>query len=137
MADIKTGDIVLVDLSNAVGHQQGGIRPAVVVSNNVGNCKSPTVTILPGTSQRIKSTLPTHAHFDADEIKGLTKQTTFEAESEITIDKRQIRKYIAHMTDEQLERIADAMLFATPLILKAFNKGTHFSERFEKIANFS
>ena len=137
MADIKTGDIILVDLTNAIGHQQGGIRPAVVVSNNVGNCKSPTVKILPGTSQRTKSNLPTHAHFEADEIEGLTKQTTFEAESEMTIDKRQIKKYISHMTDEQLEKIADAMLFATPLILTAFNRGTHFSERFKKVANFS
>ena len=58
-----TGDLVLVDLSNNIGHQQGGKRPAVIVSNNVGNAVSPMVEVLPLTTKRYKSTLPTHVDF--------------------------------------------------------------------------
>ena len=135
--NVKTGDVLLVDLSNAIGHQQGGTRYAVIVSNNLGNRVSPTVEILPGTSQRDNSTLPTHAHFEAGEIQGLPKGTTFEAESKWTINKFQIIKFVTHLSDSQMERIATAMLFATPVVIKAVRSGVHQSKYFEKILNYS
>ena len=135
--NIKTGDVLLVDLSNAIGHQQGGTRYAVVVSNNIGNMKSPTIEVLPGTSQRNNSKLPTHAHFEPGEINGLPRGTTFEAESKWIINKFQIIKHVAHLTDAQLDKIAEAMLCATPLVLRAVENGVCESPKFQKIIRFT
>ena len=134
---IRTGDVLLIDFSNAIGHQQGGIRYAVVVSNNIGNINSPTIEVLPGTSKRTGSRMPTHAHFEAGEISGLPDGTTFEAESKWTVNKFQIKKKVAHLTDEQLDRIATAMLYATPIVIKAVANGIHNTERFKKISDFT
>lgn len=133
---VKTGDVVLVSLPNAIGHQQGGTRYAVVVSNNIGNLNSPTVEIIPATTKRNKSTLPTHAHFKAGEITGLPQDTTFEAESKWIVNKYQIIKKVSRLSDPQLEKIAAAMLMATPLIVKAFDRNIHTTKQFQKVLNF-
>lgn len=135
--EIKTGDVVRITLPNAIGHQQGGERYGVVVSNNIGNKNSPTVEILPGTTKRDNSTLPTHAHFEAGEIIGLSQNTTFEAESKWVINKFQIIEIVGHLNNDQLEKIAAAMIMATPLVIKAFESGVHKTQRFQKILNFS
>jgi mRNA-degrading endonuclease toxin of MazEF toxin-antitoxin module len=135
--NVKTGDVIRITLPNAIGHQQGGERYAVVVSNNIGNKVSPTVEVLPGTTKRDDSTLPTHAHFKAGEIQGLPRNTTFEAESQWVINKFQIIEIVGHLSDKQLERIATAMIMATPLVLKAFESNVHKTQRFQKILNFS
>lgn len=135
--NVKTGDVIRITLPNAIGHQQGGERYAVVVSNNIGNKVSPTVEVLPGTTKRDDSTLPTHAHFKAGEIQGLSRNTTFEAESQWVINKFQIIEIVGHLSDKQLERIATAMIMATPLVLKAFESNVHKTQRFQKILNFS
>lgn len=134
--NVKTGDVVLVSLPNAIGHQQGGTRYAVVVSNNIGNRNSPTVEIIPGTTKRNNSTQPTHAHFKAGEIAGLKQDTTFEAESKWIINKYQIMKIVSKLTEPQLEKIAIAMLMATPMVIKAFDKNIHTTKQFQKVLNF-
>lgn len=131
---IKTGDIVYVDLPNNIGHQQGGRRYGVVVSNNIGNCNSPTVEILPSTTKRTGN-MPTHAVFAAGEIKELSKPTVFEAESKWTINKFQILKVVSHLNKEQMNRIAEAMIYATPCIVSAFYNGVHETPKFQYIAS--
>lgn len=109
----RTGDVVYVDF-NGIGSQQCGKRYAVIVSNNIGNRFSPTVQVLPATTKRNNSNLPTHAHFEAGEC-GLPKQTVFLAESIQTINKFQILNTTGEMNSEQLNRVATAMLFALPI----------------------
>ena len=129
----KTGDLVLVELKNNIGHQQGGVRPAVIVSNNVGNKVSPTVEILPLTTKRTQSNIPTHVDFKAADVEGLSKDSTVEAESKWVINKFQILKKLGRFTDEQLERIACAMVFATPIVIKAFELGIQDTSLFKRI----
>lgn len=130
---IKTGDVVFVKIPNGIGSQQTGERYAVVVSNNIGNKHSPTVEIMPGTTKRNNSKLPTHARFSAGEC-GLPFDTVFEAEAKWTVNKFQIQNIIGHMNDSQLERIAVAMVYATPIVMKAFDKGVQHTKTFEKIS---
>lgn len=130
----KTGDVVLVNIPNGIGHQQSGTRVAVIVSNNIGNKNSPMVEILPGTTKRCDSSLPTHAHFTAGEC-GLMYDTVFEAESKWVVNKFQIIKTIGKMDTGQLERIAVAMLYAVPMVCMALNSDIQKDERFLKIAN--
>lgn len=130
---VKTGDVVLVTIPNSIGHQQGGTRYAVVVSNNIGNSKSPTVEVLPSTTKR-DGKMPTHAMFKAGEIEGLNRDTVFEAESKWTVNKFQILQVITSLTEEQMKRIAEAMLYATPCIIVAFENGIHLTEKFKKIS---
>lgn len=129
-----TGDLVLVDLSNNIGHQQGGKRPAVIVSNNVGNAVSPMVEVLPLTTKRYKSTLPTHVDFKAEEVEGLAHDSTVEAESKWVINKWQIIKKLGSFTEEQLDKIAVAMVYATPIVIKAFEAGVHNTLLFKKLS---
>lgn len=133
--NIRTGDVVLCDLPNNIGHQQGGTRYGVVVSNNIGNKLSPTVEILPSTTKRTGSQ-PTHAFFRAGEISGVPYDTTFEAESKWTINKFQILKVVSHLSEEQLERIAEAMIYATPCILSAFENGVYKTQKFQYVSNY-
>lgn len=130
-----TGDLVLVDLSNNIGHQQGGKRPAVIVSNNVGNAVSPMVEVLPLTTKRNNSELPTHVTFKASEVEGLKRDSTVEAESKWVINKWQILKKLGTFNDEQLDKIATAMVYATPIVIKAFQAGVHNTDLFRKTSN--
>ena len=129
----KTGDLVLVKLTNNIGHQQGGIRPAVIVSNNIGNKVSPMVEILPITTKRQKSNIPTHVDFCADEVDGLVRDSTVEAESKWVINKYQIVKRLGRFTDAQLELIACAMVYATPIVIKAFQLGIQNTDTFKYV----
>lgn len=130
-----TGDILLVDFYNSVGHQQSGVRPALVVSNNVGNARSEMLEVLPITTKRNNSRQPTHVTIKADTTNGLRYDSTIEAEGKIPINKFQVRKRIGHLTDDQLELVAMAMVYATPIVVKAFNKGVHNTDLFLKLLN--
>jgi len=129
----RMGDIVLVDIPNNIGHQQGGIRPAVVVSNNIGNSVSPTIKVLPITTKRTISKQPTHVHFKKGTVVGLIKDSTVEAESTWVINKWQIKKRLGRFSDEQLDKIAYAMVFADPLVVRAFDKGIRTDTEFVKL----
>ena len=80
----RTGDVVFADFTG-IGSQQVGKRYAVIVSNNIGNRFSPTIQVLPATTKRNNSNLPTHAHFAAGEC-GLPKETVFLAEMYISFN---------------------------------------------------
>lgn len=133
----KSSMVVLVDFCNTVGHQQRGIRPAVIVSNNKGNKYSPTVKVLPCTSKRDNSNLPTHAKFLQGEVSCLKTNSTFEAENEIVINKTQIIKILGQLTESQMEKIAIAMAYSTPIVFKAFLKGIQNTQQFKNIFLYS
>lgn len=123
-----------MNFSNSIGHQQGGIRPAVVVSNNVGNNVSPMIEVLPITTKRGSSVLPTHAKFYSGEVDCLKYDSTVEAESKWVINKWQVIKQMGSFSEEQLDRIATAMVYATPIVIKAFKNGIHNTKTFQKIS---
>lgn len=131
---LRTGDVVIINVENNIGSQQGGIRPAIIVSNNIGNKHSSTIKVLPGTTKRHNSNLPTHIHFSASEVTCLSKDTTFEAESSWVINKFQIMKKIGTLTETQLNKVAIAMAYDTPLVLLAFQNNIQNTETFQRIS---
>ena len=90
---VKRGDIYYADLSPVVGSEQGGVRPVLIVQNDVGNRYSPTVIAAAITSQRDKSKLPTHIEIDSQTC-GLSKDSIVLLEQIRTIDKKRLKEKI-------------------------------------------
>ena len=88
--DIRRGDIYYADLRPVVGSEQGGIRPVVILQNNVGNRHSPTVIAAAITSRKGKHKLPTHVNLDAP-VPGLYRDSIILLEQLRTIDKSRLR----------------------------------------------
>lgn len=88
---VKRGDVFYADLSPVVGSEQGGVRPVLVIQNDIGNKYSPTVIIAAVTSQINKAKLPTHIEISGDEY-GLNKDSVILAEQVRTIDKRRLKE---------------------------------------------
>lgn len=105
---IKRGDIFYADLSPVIGSEQGGIRPVLIVQNDIGNKYSPTVIAAAITSQINKAKLPTHIEISAQEY-GLAKDSVILLEQIRTIDKKRIREKIGHLDDELMEEVNDAI----------------------------
>ena len=98
---IRRGDIFYADLNPVVGSEQGGIRPVLVVQNNVGNKHSPTVIIVPISSLR-KKNLPVHIQIRCSE---LPKNSTILVEQIRTIDRSRLRKYVGSLNRELMNEI--------------------------------
>lgn len=105
---IRRGDIYYADLSPVVGSEQGGIRPVLIVQNNVGNKNSPTVIAAAITSQINKAKLPTHIEINADEY-GLQKDSVILLEQIRTIDKKRLREKIGHLDAKSMRRVNTAI----------------------------
>lgn len=105
---VKRGDIFYADLSPVVGSEQGGVRPVLIVQNDVGNKFSPTVIISAITSQINKAKLPTHIEITADEY-GLAKDSVILLEQIRTIDKRRLKEKIGRLDEELMQMVDDAL----------------------------
>lgn len=105
---IKRGDIFYADLSPVVGSEQGGVRPVLIVQNDIGNKYSPTVIAAAITSQINKAKLPTHIEISAQEY-GLAKDSVILLEQIRTIDKKRLREKIGHLDDELMEKVNEAL----------------------------
>lgn len=112
---VKRGDIFYADLSPVVGSEQGGVRPVLVVQNDVGNKFSPTVIIAAITSQINKAKLPTHIEISADDY-GLAKDSVILAEQIRTIDKKRLRERIGRLDDELIEGVDSALAVSLGLM---------------------
>ena len=112
---VKRGDIFYADLSPVIGSEQGGIRPVLVVQNDVGNKYSPTIIVSAITSQINKAKLPTHVEINALEY-GLTKDSVVLLEQIRTIDKRRLREKLGHFDEEMMNKVDDALLISFGLI---------------------
>ena len=95
---IKRGDMFYADLSPVVGSEQGGIRPVLVIQNNIGNKYSPTVIVSAITSQANKNKLPTHIELDSSEF-GLKSDSIILAEQIRTLDKSRLKEKIGHIDE--------------------------------------
>ncbi len=105
---VKRGDIYYADLSPVVGSEQGGLRPVLIVQNDVGNKYSPTVIAAAITSQISKAKLPTHIDVFADSY-GLAKDSVILLEQIRTIDKKRLKEKMGHLDDALMSRVDDAI----------------------------
>ena len=98
---IKRGDMFYADLSPVVGSEQGGIRPVLIIQNDMGNKYSPTVIAAAITSQMNKTKLPTHIEINSENC-GLKNDSVVLAEQIRTIDKSRLKEKIGHIEDENI-----------------------------------
>ena len=108
---VKRGDIYYADLSPVIGSEQGGIRPVLIVQNDIGNKFSPTVIAAAITSQKEKSRLPTHIQLPSEEC-GLSRDSVVLLEQIRTIDKKRLREKICWL-DETLMRKTDRAIMVS------------------------
>ena len=105
---VKRGDIYYADLSPVVGSEQVGIRPVLIVQNDVGNRYSPTVIAAAITSQREKAKLPTHIEVCGENC-GLAKNSVVLLEQIRTIDKRRLKEHMGTLDDNSMNLINRAL----------------------------
>lgn len=108
---IKRGELYYADLSPVVGSEQGGVRPVLVVQNDVGNKHSPTIIAAAVTSKINKAKLPTHIELSAIDY-GLTKDSVVLLEQIRTIDKRRLKERIGELPKTTMLRVDDALLIS-------------------------
>ena len=106
--NVKRGDIYFADLSPVIGSEQGGVRPVLVVQNNVGNKYSPTIIIAAITSQINKARLPTHVEINAPDF-GLPKDSVVLLEQIRTIDKKRLREKIGKFDEDMMKLVDEAL----------------------------
>ncbi|RHO52282.1 type II toxin-antitoxin system PemK/MazF family toxin [Ruminococcaceae bacterium AM07-15] len=107
-SNVRRGDIYYADLSPVVGSEQGGMRPVLIVQNNVGNRYSPTVIAAAITSQLNKAKLPTHIEIEA-RTYGLSKDSVILLEQVRTLDKRRLREKMGRLDEQVMGQVDDAI----------------------------
>ena len=105
---VRRGDIFYADLSPVIGSEQGGLRPVLIVQNDVGNKYSPTVIAAAITSKMSKTHLPTHIDIYADKV-GLARDSVILLEQIRTIDKRRLREKMGHLDDSVMRDVNQAI----------------------------
>ncbi len=106
--NIRRGDIYYADLSPVVGSEQGGLRPVLIVQNDVGNKYSPTVIAAAITSKMGKTKLPTHIDIPS-EGAGLAKDSVILLEQVRTIDKRRLKEKMGHLDEATMSSVNNAI----------------------------
>ncbi len=114
---IKRGELYYADLSPVVGSEQGGVRPVLVVQNDVGNRYSPTVIAAAITSQINKAKLPTHIELSAVDY-GLSKDSVVLLEQIRTLDKKRLKERIGELPTSTMERVNTALLISLGFLEK-------------------
>ena len=108
---IHRGDIYYADLRPVVGSEQGGVRPVLIIQNDIGNKHSPTVICAAITSQMNKAKLPTHVELDSSRY-ALVKDSVVLLEQLRTIDKKRLRDKVCHLDREILRKVERALLIS-------------------------
>ncbi|GEL07608.1 type II toxin-antitoxin system PemK/MazF family toxin [Salisediminibacterium halotolerans] len=112
---VKRGDVYFADLSPVVGSEQGGVRPVLVVQNDIGNRFSPTVIVAAITAQIQKAKLPTHVEINAERY-GFDRDSVILLEQIRTIDKQRLTDKITHLDDNMMIKVNDALNISMGLI---------------------
>ena len=111
---VRRGEIYYADLSPVVGSEQGGMRPVLIVQNDVGNRYSPTVIAAAITSQQNKARLPTHIEIEA-RTYGLSKNSIVLLEQVRTLDKRRLRGRMGCLDEKAMQRVDGAIAISLGL----------------------
>jgi len=112
---VKRGDVYFADLSPVVGSEQGGVRPVLVIQNDIGNRFSPTVIVAAITAQIQKAKLPTHVEIDAKK-DGFERDSVILLEQIRTIDKQRLTDKITHLDEVMMIRVDEALQISLGLI---------------------
>jgi len=112
---IRRGDVFYADLSPVVGSEQGGVRPVLVIQNDIGNKYSPTVIVAAITSQINKAKLPTHIEIEGKQY-GLPKDSVVLLEQIRTIDKRRFIEKVSNLDEEMMSKVNEALMISIGLV---------------------
>lgn len=112
---VKRGDVFYADLRPVVGSEQGGIRPVLIIQNDIGNKHSPTVICAAITSKMNKAKLPTHVEIEAGRYQ-IVRDSVILLEQLRTIDKRRLKDRVCHLDEEVLERVDRALQVSLELL---------------------
>jgi mRNA interferase MazF len=112
---VKRGDVFFADLSPVVGSEQGGVRPVLIIQNDIGNRFSPTVIVAAITAQIQKAKLPTHVEIDAKN-HGFDRDSVILLEQIRTIDKQRLTDKITHLDEETMQKVDEALQISVGLI---------------------
>jgi mRNA interferase MazF len=118
---VHRGDIYYADLSPVIGSEQGGIRPVLIVQNDVGNKYSPTVIAAAITSQTGKTRLPTHIKLNAEKC-GLAKDSVVLLEQIRTLDKKRLKERMGALDDGAMGKVNEALSISFGLENQAENE---------------
>ncbi|NLA12075.1 MAG: type II toxin-antitoxin system PemK/MazF family toxin [Firmicutes bacterium] len=113
--EVRRGFVFYADLSPVVGSEQGGVRPVLVVQNNVGNRYSPTVIVAAITAQINKAKLPTHVELDAREYN-FDRDSVVLLEQVRTIDKQRLQNKITELDEQAMQQVDDSLRISLGLI---------------------
>lgn len=105
---VKRGDIFYADLSPVIGSEQGGVRPVLILQNDIGNKHSPTVICAAITSQINKAKLPTHIEITTEQF-ALVKDSVILLEQIRTVDKKRLKEKICHLDDNTMKKVNKAL----------------------------
>jgi mRNA interferase MazF len=105
---VQRGDIFYADLSPVVGSEQGGVRPVLIVQNDIGNKYSPTVIAAAITSQTSKTNLPTHIKLNAEKY-GLAKDSVVLLEQIRTLDKKRLKERMGTLDEDSMHKVNNAL----------------------------
>lgn len=111
---VRRGDIFYADLRPVIGSEQGGIRPVLIIQNDMGNKHSPTVICAAITSKMNKAKLPTHVELDSGRYE-MVKDSVILLEQLRTIDKKRLKDKVCHLDDEILKQVDKALLISLEL----------------------
>lgn len=111
---VKRGDIYYADLSPVVGSEQGGVRPVLIIQNNVGNRHSPTVICAAITSRMNKAKLPTHIEISAKEYQ-IVKNSVILLEQIRTLDKQRLKEFVCHVDQRLMREVNEAIRISLEL----------------------
>ncbi len=112
---VKRGDVYFADLSPVVGSEQGGVRPVLVIQNDIGNRFSPTVIVAAITAQIQKAKLPTHVEIDAEKYN-FDRDSVILLEQIRTIDKQRLTDKITNLDENMMNRVDEALQISLGLV---------------------
>lgn len=111
---MKRGDVFYADLRPVIGSEQGGIRPVLIIQNDIGNRHSPTVICAAITSKMNKAKLPTHIELSCERYE-MDKDSVILLEQLRTIDKKRLKDKICHLDCEIMKKVNEALLISLEL----------------------
>lgn len=113
--NVTRGDVFYADLNPVVGSEQGGVRPVLVIQNDIGNKYSPTIIVAAITSKIEKAKLPTHIEITA-KATNLEKDSVILLEQIRTIDKKRLQRHVTHLNKKIIEKVDEAIEISLGLI---------------------
>ena len=111
---IKRGDVYYADLRPVVGSEQGGVRPVLIVQNDVGNKHSPTIIVAAITSKQNKAKLPTHIELSAKRYD-MERDSVILLEQLRTVDKRRLKDRVCHLDEDMMRQVNKGLMISLEL----------------------